>query len=144
MFVSFLYGPLNICIGPLTLRPYNSSNGENPNDSCGITLTANNDAGRYLSQSAGRFAHIVSNTRFNIAWNFSTEPLLYGRYGIVVNFWSDNNLLTSFLTSVMTLLSCSISISLDIPTLLNIAINASATRSVSMLVNATASGYLVA
>ena len=77
--------PLNICIGPLTLRPYNSSNGENPNDSFGISLTANNNTGRYLSQSFGRYAHIVSNTRFNIAWNLSTGPLLYGQYGIVVN-----------------------------------------------------------
>ena len=44
--------------------------GKNPNDSCGISLTANNNAGRYLSQSFGRSAHIVSNTCFNIAWDF--------------------------------------------------------------------------
>ena len=138
------HSSLNICIGPLALRPYNSSNGENPNDSCGISLTANNNAGRYLSQSFERSAHIVSKTCFNITWNFSIGPLLYGRYGIVINCWSDNNLLTSFMTSIVTLLSCSISISLGIPTLLNIAINASATRSVSMLGYATASGYLVA
>ena len=45
------------------------------------------------------------------------------------------------MTSVVTLLSCLISISLGIPTLLNTAINASATRSVSTLGNVTASGY---
>ena len=138
------HSSLNICIGPLTLPAYNSSNGENPNDSCGISLTANNNAGRYLSQPFGRSAHIVSNTCFNIAWNFPTGPFLYGRYGTVVNCWSNNNLLTSFMTSIVTLLSCSISISVDIPTLLNMAINASDRRSVSMLGNATASRYLVA
>ena len=138
------YSSLNICIGPLTLRPYNSSNEENLNDSCGTSLTTDKNAGRYLSQSFGRSVHIISNICFNKAWNFSTGPLPDGRYAIVVNCWSDNNLLTSFMTSVVTLLSCSISISLGIPTLLNIAINASATRSVSMLGNATASGYLVA
>ena len=148
------HSSLNICIGPLTLRTYNSSNGETPNDSCGISLTANNNAGRrerggsvvecrtperevrgsrptaavmcpwarhftprkywlitqeamapsrhdwkivdwdvkpqhnqptnnagrYLSRSFGCSAHIVSNIYFNIAWNFSTGPLRYGRY----------------------------------------------------------------
>ena len=136
------HSSLSSYIGPLTLRPYNSSNGENHNDSCGISLTANNNAGRYLSQSFGRPAHILSNICFNIAWNVSTGPLLCGRYGIVANFWSYNNLLTSFTTSIVTLLSCSIGISLTIPNLINIPTNAS-TRSVSILGNATASGYLV-
>ena len=86
----------------------------------------------------------VSNICFNWARIFSTGPLLYCRYGIVVNCWSDNNPLTSFMNSVVTLPSCSISISLSISTLLNVHIKASATRSVSMLGNATASGYLVA
>ena len=120
-----------------------SSIGENPNDSCGISLTTNNNAGGYLSQSLARSEHIVFNICFNITWNFSTGPLLYGRYEIVVNRRSDNNLLTSFITSIVTLFSCSIRISLGIPALLNIPTNASATRSVSMLGNATFSGYLV-
>ena len=58
------------------LRPSNSSNGENPNDSCWISLTVNNNAGRYLSQSFWPSAHIVHNICFNIAWKFSTWPLL--------------------------------------------------------------------
>ena len=112
------YSSLNICIGTLTLRLYNSSNTENPNESSGISLIADKNAVRYLSQSFGLSAHIVANICFNIAWKFSTGPLLLGQYGIVVNFWSDNNLLSSSMTSIVTLLSCSISILLGIPTLL--------------------------
>ena len=143
-FTSPDHNSLKIAMGPRTLRPYSNSNGENPNDSCRTSLMAKSKAGRYLSQSLGRSAHILRSISFIVAWKRSTKPLHIGWYGVVVNCWSDRSLLTSFITSAVNWDPQSVSISSGIPTLLNILTNASATCSVSILGNATASGYLVA
>ena len=47
--VSFDHSSFKMVIGPLTVLPYNNSNGLNPKLDCSTSLYAKSTAGRYLS-----------------------------------------------------------------------------------------------
>ena len=85
--VSFsVQSSFRICIGPLTILPYSSSNGENPLDACGTSLYANRTADKYLSQSLGFFWHVFFNILLRIHSFFHT---VFGFNGVVNNCLSD-------------------------------------------------------
>ena len=143
--VSFsVHSSLWTCIGPWTVLPYSSSNGENPIDACGTSLYANRTADKYLSQSLGFSRHSFFYTFLKNPFILSQSPLHFGLYGIVNNCLSDISLQTSFMRFEVNWLPSSLKISVKKPTLKNTSSKASANLSVSILGNPTASGYFIA
>ena len=140
---SWVHSSLRIGIGPFTVLPHRSSKGAKPVLSCGASLYANRRY-MYRSQSLGFSAHIFFNVCLRVPLNFSTSPLHFGLYGVLVICLIDRSLLISLFTLAVNCVPWSDITSFGNPTLEYIFNNSSATRSASIDLSGTASGYLVA